>query len=87
MTRSAVINVRVTPETKKEVERIFAELGLTTSEAVNLFLRQVVLHRGLPFDVRIPNEETIAAMKEDVSKLPAFDSVESLMEDLLSEED
>ena len=39
-------------------------MGLTTSEATRLFLHSVVLHKGLPFELRIPNEETVTAIKE-----------------------
>jgi len=85
--RSAFVNVRVAPDTKAEVERIFAELGLSTSEAVNLFLRQVILHRGLPFDVRLPNEETLTALREDVSQLPGYDAAARLLDDALNEAD
>ena len=85
--RSAFVNVRVAPDTKAEVERIFAELGLSTSEAVNLFLRQVILRRGLPFDVRLPNEETLAALREDVSQLPGYDDAARLLDDALNEAD
>ena len=64
MSKSAMIRARTTPELKKNVEPIFKELGLTTTEAINLFYRQVCLYRGLPFDVRIPNEETLKTFNE-----------------------
>ncbi|MEK7407789.1 MAG: type II toxin-antitoxin system RelB/DinJ family antitoxin [Acidobacteriota bacterium] len=43
---------------------MFTEIGISRTEAIRLFLRQVELHRGLPFPVSIPNEETVAAMLE-----------------------
>lgn len=58
MIKSAMIRARVDPELKTEVERLFAELGLTTTEAITLFYQQVRLNQGLPFPVRIPNEVT-----------------------------
>ncbi len=87
MSKTAFVNVRVPPETKEQAERVFAELGLSTSEAVNLFLRQVILRRGLPFDVRLPNEETLAALREDVSTLPGYDDAARLLDDALNEAD
>ena len=42
----------------------FSTLGISTTEAIRLFLKQVQLHKGLPFPVLIPNAQTIAAMKE-----------------------
>jgi DNA-damage-inducible protein J len=49
---------------KEEAKAIFQKLGLTMGDAVNLFLRQVKLNNGLPFDVRIPNAETKKALDE-----------------------
>jgi len=46
---NATVNIRLEAEDKKEAEKIFATLGLTTSEAIRLFYRQTILRRGLPF--------------------------------------
>ncbi len=62
--RSAHINIRTEPEIKKKVQSILKQLGMTTSEAINIFLYKVIMTGGLPFEVRIPNKDTIAAMKE-----------------------
>ena len=63
-TETQMIHARIDPKLKKSAERIFSELGITTTEAIRLFLKQVELHQGLPFPVLIPNEETVAAMME-----------------------
>ncbi|MGR3219726.1 MAG: type II toxin-antitoxin system RelB/DinJ family antitoxin [Candidatus Anammoxibacter sp.] len=42
----------------------FAGVGLKPAQAVNLFLRQVALQGGIPFDIKVPNADTIAAMEE-----------------------
>jgi DNA-damage-inducible protein J len=52
------------PKLKKSVETIFSSLGMSTAEAIRLFLKQVELHRGLPFSVAVPNEQTVAARAE-----------------------
>jgi addiction module RelB/DinJ family antitoxin len=52
------------PKLKKSVETIFSSLGMSTAEAIRLFLKQVELHRGLPFSVSLPNEQTVAARAE-----------------------
>lgn len=54
------------PEIKKESQELFRSLGLDMTTAINLFLRQSLMHRGLPFEVRQPryNAETEAAMQE-----------------------
>jgi DNA-damage-inducible protein J len=59
-----MVHARVDPKLKKSVERVFSDIGISTTEAIRLFLKQVVLHRGLPFPVAMPNEETLAAMRE-----------------------
>jgi DNA-damage-inducible protein J len=58
VSKTATIRTRIEPGLKSEVESILAELGLTASETVHLLYRQIKLRRGLPFDVRIPNDLT-----------------------------
>ena len=53
MSRTASIYARVKPNVKSEAESILEELGLSMSNAVELFLNQVVIQRGLPFDVKL----------------------------------
>lgn len=60
----AEIRTRVTSDLKAEAVEILNDCGLNVSDAVRLFLKQVVTHRGLPFEVKVPNATTIAAMKE-----------------------
>ncbi|CAA6827180.1 MAG: Unknown protein [uncultured Thiotrichaceae bacterium] len=45
---------RVEPELKGNAERILNQLGMNTTQAINIFLKQVELHKGLPFDVQLP---------------------------------
>ena len=59
-----MIHARIDPKLKESAERVFSTLGISTTEAIRLFLKQVQLHKGLPFPVLIPNAQTIAAMKE-----------------------
>jgi DNA-damage-inducible protein J len=63
MSKTATIRTRIEPSLKSEVEHILSELGLTTSETVQLLYRQIKLHRGLPFEVRIPNALTTRTLK------------------------
>ena len=58
-------NLRLDIETKKAAYAVFDEVGIKPTQAINLFLRQVVLQGGLPFEVKVPNAETIAAMQEE----------------------
>ncbi len=64
MAKTEMIRARVEPELKREAEGLFSALGLSTTEAITLFYKQVTLHQGLPFAVRIPNEETVEALEQ-----------------------
>jgi len=64
MAKIDFIRARVESATKQKAEAIFKKLGLSISEAVNMFYNQVILNRGLPFEVKIPNELTLRVMKE-----------------------
>ena len=58
MNKSATVRARIEPDLKNKAEKVFRELGLSTTQAINLFYRQVELRNGLPFEVVIPNEAT-----------------------------
>jgi DNA-damage-inducible protein J len=58
MSKTSVVRARVEPALKKDAEKVFAQLGLTTSEAIQLLFRQVALTRSLPFPLHLPNAET-----------------------------
>jgi DNA-damage-inducible protein J len=64
MPKSEIIKTRIEPELKKEVDRIFAALGLSATEAISLFYYQVKLWKGLPFPIRIPNKKTLKTFKD-----------------------
>lgn len=84
MSKTAMIRARTEPELKEDVEHIFHMLGLSCSEAINLFYQQVKLNRGLPFEVKIPNAVTVKAI-EDAEKgigVHECETVDELFEDL-----
>ena len=64
MAKTATIRARVEPELKQEAEEVFRILGLSPTEAITLFYRQTALCNGLPFELRIPNDETVAAIRQ-----------------------
>jgi len=64
MSLDATVRARVDSALKKEVEEIFDDIGINTSQAINIFLKKVKRERGIPFELKIPNETTINAMKE-----------------------
>jgi len=64
MAKISTVRARIEPELKAEVEKLFKQLGLSTTEAINLFYRQIKMRKGLPFDVVIPNKTTEKVFKE-----------------------
>jgi len=89
MAKTSTIHVRIEPEIKEQVDNILTEIGISTTDAVNMFFRQVIRYQGIPLDLRIPNAETIAAIEEVEEMIrtgsgKAYNSVEELFEDLKS---
>ena len=91
--KTSPINVMVDDETKKEATEILKEVGLSMSTAINLFLKQVINHNGLPFEVsRKPNEDTLRALAaaEDIidnpDKYKGYTDMEELKASLLSDD-
>jgi DNA-damage-inducible protein J len=77
MAKSEMIRARVEPALKHEAEAVLDKLGMTPTEAITLFYKQVTLYRGLPFPVRIPNAATRKALREARAreKIETFASV------------
>ena len=84
MPKAAVISARIDPELKRGAEEVFKELGLTATQAITLFYKQVELERGLPFAVRVPNDVTMAALEQarTCQELETFNTLDDLFEDL-----
>ena len=88
------MNIRMDTEVKRKAQMIFAELGMDTTTAVNLFLRQVIRTQSIPFELKadLPNEETMEAieevrmMKQNPSMGKRYQDVDTMMEDLLRDE-
>jgi len=64
MSKTAYINAPIDRRLKAEAQEVLDKVGMTTTDAVNLFMRQIVLHGGLPFEVQTPNEDTRSAIAE-----------------------
>ena len=83
MTRAASVHARIDPVLKHDAENILHQLGLNASQAINAFYVQIVHVRGIPFDLKLPNEETLAAMKElDSGKVQTYDSMQDLWNEI-----
>jgi DNA-damage-inducible protein J len=64
MGKTGYITARIEPKLKARAARVLANVGVSTTDAITMFLRQVVLRNGLPFEVRVPNAETKRAIEE-----------------------
>lgn len=85
MERAAMIRARTELDVKEKAEAIFAKLGLNATGAINMFYRQVILQKGIPFDVRIPNATTRKAMADvKAGKVERFQDAESMFKALHS---
>jgi len=88
MPKTSTMSIRIDPEIKIEADAILNYLGMTTSEAVTIFLRQVVINNGIPFLVKAPlyKKETLEAMQEaeDIanSNQSRFRTTEEMFKDL-----
>lgn len=83
MQKSTAVRSRIEPDLKDRAAEVLAACGLNLSDAIRLFLHQVVAQQGLPFDVKAPNSATIAAMREARSmKRAKFGSARGLFNDL-----
>ena len=85
--KTDTLHIRVEPSVKMKAEKTLNDLGLSITEAVNVFLNQVILHDGIPFKIEKPryNKETIQAMddvKNGKNLSKAFDSVDEMFEEL-----
>ena len=82
-TKSATARALIDPKVKKEAETILKELGLSVSNAYELFYRQVIANRGLPFELKVPNETTVKAIENSrQGKGKKFATEDELFEDL-----
>ena len=84
MAKTATTRARIEPAVKEEAERILSECGLSPSQGISLFYRQVILHHGLPFPVQSFNTKTRRVLRnsERGVSVREFDSAEALFEDL-----
>lgn len=61
MAKTTNLYVRLEPELKEQAEAVLGQLGISVSNAVNIFLKQVVMQRGIPFDVKLPSAKPVEA--------------------------
>lgn len=62
--KNVKVQARMEPSLKQEAEEIFSSLGVSPTEAIRMFYSQVKMHKGFPFELKVPNDLTLAAMEE-----------------------
>ena len=86
MAKTAMITARVEPELKANAEKILKRLGISTTDAISLFLSQIRLRRGLPFEVKIPNKATLESFRktDEGKELNEYKSVDDFVKKMRS---
>ena len=83
MTANSVVRARIDSVTKRKATKVLTKMGLSVSDAIRLLLVRVAAEKAMPFEVRVPNEETLAALAElDSGEGQVFDTVDDFMADL-----
>lgn len=84
MAKTATIQTRVDPNVKNNAQKILKKLNISMSEAISMYLSQITLHNGIPFEIKIPNEVTATVLKdaENGINVHKVDSVDELFQEL-----
>lgn len=80
--KTSVVHARIEPQTKRKAEGVLHKLGLTPTEAIRIFYRQITLRGGLPFNVEIPNDVTTTTLAKSRKgkEVREFDSLDDMFE-------
>jgi DNA-damage-inducible protein J len=78
--KTAVVHARIEPQVKRQAEGVLNSLGISPTEAIRIFYRQITLRHGLPFAVAVPNECTAETLKksrrgEEVQEFTSLDAM------------
>jgi len=84
MPKTSIIQTRIDENTKTQVQAILAALDISMSQAISMFLRQIVIHRGIPFELKIPNALTARTLDktETGKELHRTSNVDELFREL-----
>jgi len=86
MARTATIQARIEPQTKIQAKKILDKLNISLSEAISMYLKQIVFHNGIPFELKVPSDITTQTIKklEAGQDLHKVESVDELFKELES---
>ena len=80
---TTTVQARIDEKTKKQAMEILRHLHISLSEAIAVYLKQIVYNRGIPFEIKLPNEVTLKAINQlESGKGASFNSVDEMLEDL-----
>ena len=84
MAKTATIQTRVDPVVKHNAQIILKKLNISMSEAISMYLSQITLHKGIPFELKIPNEITAKTLRESENgkNIHKVESVDDLFQEL-----
>jgi DNA-damage-inducible protein J len=87
MASDTVVRARIDGQVKERAAKVLADMGLSVSDAIRLLLVRVAAERALPFEIKVPNAETRAAISElEQGAGRSFDGIGELMADLNAED-
>lgn len=84
MPKTATIQTRVDPMIKQNAQTILKKLNISMSEAISMYLSQITLHNGIPFEIKIPNKLTAKTLEgtENMNEIHKVSSVDELFQEL-----
>lgn len=83
MSKNAVVSARISEEIKNEANLVLKSIGLTPSDAIRLMMIRVAREKAMPFDIWVPNAETVQAISDERNgKMESFSDIDSLMADI-----
>lgn len=85
MPQAVYLNTPIDPTLKHKAEAILQQMGVSTTDAITDFFKEIVANKGIPFCSHVPNDETINAMKEDHRKLPTYTNSRDMINDILAD--
>lgn len=86
ITKTALVRARMEPSIKKKAERVLSQIGISPSEAINVFYRRIANDKGIPFSLNVPNAETRKAIRDarQGKNLRSFDTAEAFAQHMRS---
>lgn len=82
--KTETVRARIEPDLKRDVEQVLDQLGLSTTDAIRIYFNQIRLIQGLPFEIKLPNKETLEAIhySEQTTHIHSYPNTEKLFDDL-----